>query len=199
MALFLIVILWPVLVVLSLMIVIVDGWPFWFGQDRVGLNGKVFKMWKFRTMRFGAEKEIGKYLKMNESDGPVFKIRNDPRFTKIGKFLSHTGVDEFMQLFNVLKGEMELVGPRPLPVDQRNRINKKYLIRERVLPGIISPWIFGGYHKMSFEKWMISDITYINQKSVYQDFFLCIRGVIIIFKLVTREIIDILTGSNKSD
>ena len=198
MALVLITILSPLLVFLSLLIVVIDGWPFWFCQKRVGKNGKIFWIYKFRTMVFDAEKQKSKLTNLNEADGPVFKIYNDPRLTKIGKYLFHSGLDELLQLFNIIRGEMSFVGPRPLPIDERNKISKKYLKREQILPGIISPWIFKGYHKLSFEQWMESDLKYLEQKNIFYDFLFFIRSGVLIVKLVVKEIIDILTASGKS-
>jgi len=125
----------------------------------------------------------------NESSGPTFKIHNDPRFTRIGKFLSHTGLDELPQVFNVLHGDMALIGPRPLPVSEAEKLKPWMQARERVLPGIISPAILtGGYHK-NFIAWMKSDVAYAKEKNVYTDMVLLIRMIPFLFGLVWREII----------
>ena len=119
----------------------------------------------------------------------MFKIKNDPRLTGIGKFLSHSGLDELPQLVNVVRGEMELVGPRPLPIEESKKIDKKYLsVRESVKPGIISLWVLGGYHKISFEEWMKSDMKYIKNKTGWGDAVIVIRGVGMLLKLVMVEI-----------
>jgi len=142
-------------------------------------------------MRKGSEKEKKKYLKLNEVDWPVFKIRNDPRFTRIGKFLSHTGLDELPQLVNVLKGEMAIVGPRPLPVDEEKEIAGVYReARRSVLPGIISSWILSGYHLMSFDSWMKLDMEYVKKKSFVGDVVLLIRGVGLLVRLLWREVFN---------
>lgn len=147
-------------------------------------------MYKFRTMRKGSEKERKRYLNLNEADEPVFKIRNDPRFTKAGKFLSHTGLDELPQLLNVLKGEMAIVGPRPLPVDEEKKIDFKYKkARRSVLPGIISSWVLSGYHLMSFDNWMRLDLEYIRKKSFWNDVLLLFRVLPLIVRLILKEII----------
>lgn len=162
---------WPVFILIGLVVLFFDGgWPVIFKQKRVGRGGKSFVIYKFRTMYQGAEKDRKKLLSLNEADGPVFKIKNDPRFTKIGKTLSRTGLDELPQLFNILKGEMAFIGPRPLPSEEEGKITKQYrLTRRQVLPGIISPWIFIGYHDVSFDKWMKSDMEYVKNKSIVGD------------------------------
>jgi lipopolysaccharide/colanic/teichoic acid biosynthesis glycosyltransferase len=186
--LFLIIILSPLLVLLSLVIVIVDGWPFWFVQERVGQGGKKFLIWKFRSMILGAEKEQERYKKFNEASGPVFKIYNDPRLTKSGRFLFHTGLDELLQLFNILKGEMAFVGPRPLPVKEENAIGEKFRkIRRQVKPGIISTWIVEGHHKVKFDDWMKSDAEYVARKSFGYDCQLIIKTVILVARLIVKE------------
>lgn len=188
--LFLIILLSPLFLFLSLLVLVFSGWPIFFVQKRTGKNGKVFKMYKFRTMRKGSEKERKRYLNLNEADEPVFKIRNDPRFTKAGKFLSHTGLDELPQLLNVLKGEMAIVGPRPLPVDEEKKIDFKYKkARRSVLPGIISSWVLSGYHLMSFDNWMRLDLEYIRKKSFWNDVLLLFRVLPLIVRLILKEII----------
>ena len=163
-------VLLPVYLILSLLVIYFSGFPVFFIQDRIGLNGKKFKIFKFRTMVNNAEKNQNKLEYLNEADGPVFKIRNDPRLTNIGKFLSHTGLDELPQFFNILRGEMNLVGPRPLPVIEAEKISIKYKTkRESVRPGLLSPWILSGHHRLSFDDWMKSDITYIKNKSFIYD------------------------------
>ncbi len=112
----------PFSVIVAVCIVLFSGPPILFCQKRIGLRGKPFLMYKFRTMDIGAETVKRRMVHLNEADGPVFKIRNDPRFTPIGRFLSHTGLDELPQLINVLKGEMALIGPRPLPVDEAKKL-----------------------------------------------------------------------------
>lgn len=136
----------------------------------------------------GAEDQKGSYQELNEVDGPVFKINNDPRFTKIGGFLCHSGLDELLQLFNVVKGEMSLVGPRPFPVSEESKIEKKYKVREMVKPGIVSPWVLNGYHKMGFSKWMESDVEYVNNKSLKGDLVILIRGIVMLMRLAGKEI-----------
>lgn len=176
------------MVVVAIFIIAVDGWPFWFSQKRVGKDGKNFWIWKFRTMKIGADKEQIKYKSLNEADGPVFKIHNDPRLTKTGKFLFHTGLDELLQLFNVLKGEMSIIGPRPLPVAEEEKIAEKYrFVRRQIRPGIISVWIVNGHHKVKFDDWMKSDVEYIKNKSVGYNCQLVFKTMVLIYKLILKE------------
>jgi lipopolysaccharide/colanic/teichoic acid biosynthesis glycosyltransferase len=187
--LFLIIVLLPVFFFLSFLIVLFSGWPVFYTQERTGLNGKKFKIYKFRTMVNGADKKQKKLLKRNEVDGPVFKIRNDPRFTKIGRFLSHSGLDELPQLFNVLKGEMNLIGPRPLPVFEAKRIAMKYKFkREKIKPGILSPWVLSGYHSLPFKSWMESDLSYIKSKSFLYDFRFGWKSIFFLIRLFFKSI-----------
>ena len=144
-------------------------------------------MYKFRTMKIDAEKLQKKLRNFNESDGPVFKIHNDPRFTQFGKFLSHTGLDELPQLWNVLKGDMAFIGPRPLPTDEARRLTKWQQRRHTIKPGIISPWILNGYHSKPFKAWMKSEIEYTKKKSVMYDTALVFRMIPYLGKLFIRE------------
>ena len=140
-------------------------------------------------MKVGAEKEQKKLSSLNEANGPVFKIHNDPRHTAVGRWLFHTGLDELPQLFNVIRGEMAIVGPRPLPVDEESKISKKYReIRRQVRPGLVSPWIVEGYHKIKFEDWMKSDINYIHKKSLFYDADLLGKSLILVVRLIRREV-----------
>jgi len=180
--------LFPLLIIISLFVVIMSGLPIFYLQKRIGKNGKSFIMYKFRTMEVGAEKKQKALEKRNEADGPVFKIHNDPRFTSIGRFLSHTGLDELPQLWNILRGEMALIGPRPLPIDEANKLTRWQKKRHSIKPGIISPWILDGYHSKSFSAWMKSDILYIQKKSIWYDIELCVKMIPYIFRLIIREL-----------
>lgn len=171
--------------VIAILVMVLTGRPIFFVQKRVGYKGRVFKMFKFRTMVVGAEEMQKKLLKKNEADGLVFKIRDDPRFTKIGKILSHSGLDELPQLLNVVMGDMEMVGPRPLPVNEAIQIPIKYRkIRESIRPGIISPWIFNGYHSLGFEEWMKMDRDYVINKKWWSDGWLIVQGVWLLLRLI---------------
>ena len=178
----------PIFGTVALIVALIDGFPVFYLQKRVGKNGIPFTMYKFRTMDSGADAMQKKYARQNEADGPVFKIRDDPRFTKIGRFISHTGLDELPQLINVIRGEMALFGPRPLPVAEAAKLTKQQQERHRIKPGIISPWIFEGYHSRPFDEWMKSDIAYGRQKSLLYDIGLFGKAMVFVGKLFMGEI-----------
>ena len=180
----------PLFILLSLLNFLFAGLPIIYSQKRIGKNGIIFTMYKFRTMVNGAEKQKIKLVKLNEVDGPVFKIYNDPRFTVFGKILSRTGLDELPQLFNILKREMNLVGPRPLPVDEARKIPSKYRARQDVLPGIVSPWVVGGMHKLKFKRWMNLDLNYVSSKNSHTDLSIIIKS----FFLILKNIYIVLIG-----
>lgn len=139
-------------------------------------------------MREDAEQLKDRYKNLNETTGPVFKIRNDPRYTPIGKFLSHTGIDELPQLLNIIKGEMAFVGPRPLPVKEANAIPKKYHKRFNVLPGITSLWVIRGTHQLPFEKWMELDLWYVEHKSWMMDIEISFQTMVFLMKLLIQNL-----------
>lgn len=177
----------PLWVLISALILITSGWPIIFAQKRVGINGKVFTLYKFRTMAKGAHKLQKHYSNQNQADGPVFKIYDDPRFTKVGKFLSHTGLDELPQLYNILRGDIAIIGPRPLPVTEAKKLKSWQRERQVITPGIISPWILDGYHSRSFNEWMRSDLDYIKNRSLSYDVYLFLRSTFLIIKLLIKE------------
>lgn len=174
--------LFPLLFITSVLIRIFFCPSIFFIQKRVGKNGKIFKILKFRTMIKEAENERLRYIYLNETDGPVFKIRNDPRFTKIGKLLSRTGLDELPQFINVLKGEMSLVGPRPLPTYEFNKLTEKQKIRNLVKPGITSLWVINGSHNLSFNEWMRLDKRYVEEANLLMDINIIFKTILIPIK-----------------
>ncbi len=136
----------------------------------MGLHKRVFRLYKFRTMVADAEAKIAALEDLNEADGPAFKIRNDPRITAIGRFLRKTSIDELPQLFNVLKGEMSLVGPRPLPIRDYNGFDRDWHRRRfSVKPGMTCLWQVHGRGNVSFSEWMKMDMEYIDQWSFWLD------------------------------
>lgn len=139
-ALIVVISLAPLLVILSGFILVLAGWPVVFKQRRIGYRKQIFWMYKFRTMYVGAEKDQKKYRHLNEAPEPMFKLTKDPRFVGIGSFLSRTGLDELPQLFNILKGEMSFVGPRPLPLKEAERLDRSWDFRYKARPGIFSEW-----------------------------------------------------------
>ena len=180
----------PLIIAILFIVLIFNGSPIFFIQKRIGKNGKVFKIFKFRTMVKNAAKYQMKYKKMNESDGPVFKINNDPRFTTIGKILSKTGLDELPQFLNVIKGEMSIVGPRPLPVDEAKKLSKKQKIREMVKPGITSLWVIKGQHKLNFKEWMELDAFYVKNASLYLDIKIIKQTFLLMFKFLKSTFVQ---------
>ena len=168
---FLLVILSPLALITAIAIKIDSPGPVHFVQERVGLNKRKFRLYKFRTMVDGADKKQCDLEDLNEVCGPVFKIKNDPRITPVGKILRKTSIDELPQLFNVLKGDMSLVGPRPLPVRDYNGFNEDWQRRRfSVRPGITCLWQVNGRSNTSFEHWMELDMEYIDTWSLMLDF-----------------------------
>ena len=155
-----------------------------FSQNRVGRDGKIFKFYKFRSMIPNAEEKLKEVLAQNEMDGPAFKMKNDPRITRVGRFIRKTGIDELPQLVNVLKGEMSLVGPRPaLPREveqytdyQRQRLN--------VTPGLTCYWqVQPNRNELSFDEWMELDLKYIRERSFWVDWKIIFKTVVTIFRM----------------
>lgn len=152
-----------------------------FFQERVGFKGKHFKMYKFRSMVINAE-ELKEELKgLNEMDGPMFKIKDDPRVTKIGRFIRRTSIDEFPQLINVIKGEMSIVGPRPsLPIEVEE-FEPWMMERLEVKPGLTCYWQVSGRNNIEFEEWMRLDVKYVREKSIFVDIKLMFKTIILLF------------------
>lgn len=171
----------PVMLITAAAIKINSKGPVIFSQDRVGYNGKIFKMHKFRSMVTDAEKLLDKLKDKNEMSGPMFKMKDDPRITKVGKFIRKTSIDELPQLFNVLKGDMSLVGPRPnLPreVDKFSPYHRQKLLAK---PGLTCYWQVMGRNEIGFEDWMELDIKYLRERSLWVDFKLIVRTFFVLF------------------
>jgi lipopolysaccharide/colanic/teichoic acid biosynthesis glycosyltransferase len=157
--------------------------PVFFVQERVGINKRRFKVLKFRTMVVDAERRQQTLETLNEATGPVFKIRNDPRITPLGKFLRKTSIDELPQLCNVLNGDMSLVGPRPLPVRDYNGFSQDWHRRRfSVRPGITCLWQVNGRSRLPFEKWMELDMEYIDRWSLWLDLKILVKTVPAVLK-----------------
>lgn len=159
----------PLLAVSALGIKMDSPGPVFFKQARRGRNGRIFHMWKLRTMVDGAAGMRDTLAGRNEVDGPVFKIKDDPRLTRTGAFLRHYSIDELPQLINVLKGEMSLVGPRPLPVSEVDMSNPVQIRRLSVTPGLSCYWQVNGRSDVSFDEWMSMDLDYIEKRSLLED------------------------------
>jgi exopolysaccharide biosynthesis polyprenyl glycosylphosphotransferase len=170
-ALFLITLFSPLMLVAALLIKLTSRGPILFRQQRSGLNGEPFMMYKFRSMVTNAEQLKHELAALNEMTGPVFKISQDPRITKVGKFLRRFSIDEMPQLFNVICGEMSLVGPRPLPVDEVKRFDDlAHRRRLSVKPGLTCLWQVLGRNDVSdFKEWVRLDLEYIDHWSLWLD------------------------------
>ncbi len=154
-----------------------------FVQERVGKNGKHFKMYKFRTMVSDAEERLASLQAMNEADGPVFKIENDPRITKIGKLLRSSNFDELPQLFNILLGHMSFVGPRPALPREVVHYRPEDKLRLLVIPGLTCYWqVTGNRNAVSFDEWMEMDRLYIMERNVWIDIKLIFKTFLFFFK-----------------
>ncbi|WAM33650.1 sugar transferase [Caldicellulosiruptor morganii] len=160
--------------------------PVFFIQERIGLNGRRFKLIKFRTMIPDAEKRKKELAKYNEMDGPVFKITNDPRITRIGKILRKLSLDELPQLINVLKGEMSLVGPRPLPTSEGIECEIEHQIRHAVKPGLTCIWQVSGRNSVSYCEWMNMDKEYVMKRNLLLDIVLLLKTIMAVLKMTGR-------------
>jgi lipopolysaccharide/colanic/teichoic acid biosynthesis glycosyltransferase len=167
----------PVFLGAGLAIRISDGGPIFFRQRRAGLGGRPFTIFKFRTMVVDAEKKKAQLRSASEQDGPAFKIKHDPRITRVGRLLRETSLDELPQLVNVIKGDMSLVGPRPLPVEESDQCDAWHRRRLDVTPGLTCIWQVKGRSNVSFANWCRMDRTYIGRRSLWQDIKLIVLTV----------------------
>lgn len=169
------IILLPVFILIAILIKIESKGPVFFVQKRIGINGEIIKMYKFRSMVIDAEKMKEELVKNNEMDGPMFKIKDDPRVTQIGKFIRRTSIDELPQLINILKGEMSLVGPRPSLPEEVEKFEPWMKKRLLVKPGLTCYWQVGGRNDIKFEEWMRMDVKYVDERSILIDIKLIIK------------------------
>lgn len=176
----------PVLSILYIIVRVDSQGPFLFKQRRTGKDKKPFWIYKIRTMVENAEGQKGKIESLNEADGPVFKIKNDPRYTRVGKYLSRIAIDELPQLINVIEGVMAFVGPRPLPLAEAQKIPKRYETRFSVLPGMTSKWVVQGAHQQSFKRWMELDCEYVKKRSIKMDISILLKTMIVIGGMIFR-------------
>ena len=167
----------PLFALIALAIRLDTPGPIIFRQERVGLGGQRFFIYKFRSMRVGAEREKEKLRALNEADGPLFKIRNDPRLTRVGAFLRRTSLDELPQLINVLRGDMSLVGPRPPTPDEVEQYLPWHLQRLAVPPGMTGLWQVSGRSELTFDEMVLLDIYYIEHWSPWLDFAILLRTI----------------------
>ena len=167
----------PLLALIALAIRLDSPGPIVFRQTRIGIGDRHFEMYKFRSMRKGAEAELERLRELNEADGPIFKIHNDPRLTRVGRFLRRTSLDELPQLWNVLRGEMSLVGPRPPLPAEVTRYMEWHKQRLGVRPGMTGLWQVSGRSLLSFDEGVLLDIYYIENWSLWLDFKILLRTI----------------------
>lgn len=156
-----------------------DGGPAIYSQRRVGKNGKRFRIYKFRSMCVNADSPemLAKLAAMNEMDGPAFKIKNDPRITKVGRFIRRTSMDELPQLFNIFVGDMTIVGPRP-PLESEVRQYTEYQMqRLQVKQGLTCYWQCSGRNNINFDEWVELDLKYIRERSLWTDIKILFRTI----------------------
>jgi lipopolysaccharide/colanic/teichoic acid biosynthesis glycosyltransferase len=167
----------PILAIAALAIRLSSPGPILFRQKRAGLGGKPFTIFKFRTMCIDAEQKKAALRHRSEQDGPAFKIRHDPRITRVGRFLRETSLDELPQLWNVIRGDMSLVGPRPLPLDESQQCDVWHRRRLDVTPGLTCIWQVKGRSRVTFTEWIRMDRTYIGRRSLWNDLKLILMTV----------------------
>jgi lipopolysaccharide/colanic/teichoic acid biosynthesis glycosyltransferase len=175
------IVLSPLLIAVAVLIKLTSRGPVFFKQVRDGIGGKRFTIYKFRTMRADAERLKAQLRQYSEQDGPAFKLTNDPRVTWLGRYMRKSCIDELPQLWNVMKGDMTLVGPRPLDSKDSEKITGWGRRRLEVTPGLTCIWQVHGKSRVTFSEWMRMDIQYIKQKTLFRD-----------LKLICETIVSVL-------
>lgn len=175
-----IVILAPVFLITALLIKFTSPGGIFFTQERNGYKGEIFKMYKFRSMVNDAEKLFKSYESMNEASGNMFKIKADPRITSIGKIIRKTSIDELPQLFNILKGDMSIVGPRPPIPREVVKYDAWHDLRLSVKPGLTGLWQVSGRNQVGFEEMVRLDLKYIRERNLLYDFKIIVRTIPVI-------------------
>lgn len=166
---FLLIVLFPLMALFALLIKLTSKGPVFFVSPRVGLCGKTFRFYKFRSMYTDAETRLVEIKDQNEREGPIFKMRNDPRITPVGRFMRKFSIDELPQLLNVFLGDMSLVGPRPPLPREVEQYDDYMMQRLSVRPGLTCYWQIMGRSDLTFEQWMELDHRYLNEMSVWVD------------------------------
>ena len=174
---FILVMLMPVIPLIALMIKLDTPGPVFFRQQRVGRGSRIFEFYKFRSMYRDAEKRKKEFEALNEQEGPVFKIKSDPRVTSVGRFLRRSSLDEIPQIFNVLKGDMSIVGPRPQMSNEVEQYLPWHRKRLEVTPGITCLWQISGRSQISFNEWMRLDVEYIKHRSFRTDLVIFLKTI----------------------
>lgn len=175
------IVLMPIFIIVGILIKLESKGPVFFSQERVGYNQKLFKMYKFRSMVVNAEELKEGLISENEMIGPMFKIKNDPRITKVGKFIRKTSIDELPQLINVLKGEMSFVGPRPSLPEEVEQFDEWMKVRFTVKPGLTCYWQVSGRNDIDFENWMKLDAKYVRERNIIIDIKLIFKTFFLLF------------------
>jgi lipopolysaccharide/colanic/teichoic acid biosynthesis glycosyltransferase len=170
----------PLIVLLAILLKLDSPGPVFYSSERIGKKGHVFRCTKFRTMVRDAENKRADIMHMNERDGVLFKISNDPRITRVGRFLRKYSLDELPQFFNVLRGEMSVVGPRPIASEVKE-YKLSHLLRLDVMPGITGLWQVQGRRDPSFDSYISLDVTYIENWSIWLDIKIIVRTVAVVF------------------
>lgn len=171
----------PIIAVVACAVKVTSKGPIFFSQKRVGKNGELFEMYKFRSMVVNAEELKENLEDQNEMSGPMFKIKDDPRVTKVGKFIRKTSIDELPQLWNVLKGDMSLVGPRPSLPKEVEQFDNWMFKRLSVRPGLTCYWQVSGRNNIDFEDWMKLDCRYVDERNLWIDIKLIFKTVFVLF------------------
>ncbi len=173
----LLVLLAPIMGAVAIMVKLTSRGAVFFKQTRIGLDGRPFTMYKFRSMRRGAEEDQKFLADLNEQDGPVFKVAADPRLTSIGKFLRNSSLDELPQLWNVLTGDMAIVGPRPLWQPEAQKASPRARLRTRVKPGLTCLWQISGRSEIGYDEWIELDLYYIQNRSLLLDILIVVQTI----------------------
>lgn len=171
----------PIIAIVACAVKVTSKGPIFFSQKRVGKNGELFEMYKFRSMVVNAEELKENLEDQNEMSGPMFKIKDDPRVTKVGKFIRKTSIDELPQLWNVLKGDMSLVGPRPSLPKEVEQFDNWMFKRLSVRPGLTCYWQVSGRNNIDFEDWMKLDVKYVEERNIWIDIKLIFKTIFVLF------------------
>jgi lipopolysaccharide/colanic/teichoic acid biosynthesis glycosyltransferase len=178
----LLILLSPVLALVALTIWLTDGGPVLYRQTRVGLRTRPFVLYKFRTMVDGADGRVDQVFHLNHANGPFFKAKDDPRLTRVGRLLRRAFLDELPQLFNVIKGDMSLVGPRPCLPSELNVLNGALAFRFSVPQGITGPWQVNGYHGLTLEEQLRVEREYIESWTISRDIIILLQTVPLVLR-----------------
>ena len=171
----------PIIAIVACAVKFTSKGPIFFSQKRVGKNGELFEMYKFRSMVVNAEELKEDLEEQNEMSGPMFKIKDDPRITKVGKFIRKTSIDELPQLWNILKGDMSLVGPRPSLPKEVEQFDNWMFKRLSVRPGLTCYWQVSGRNNIDFEDWMKLDVKYVEERNIWIDIKLIFKTIFVLF------------------